>query len=42
MVADALRRNLFTVAEALARTAEPDLADDEGARLVREEVLRRA
>ena len=42
MVADALRRNLFTVAEALERTAEPDLVDDVGAVVVREEVLRRA
>jgi hypothetical protein len=41
MVTDALRRNLFTVAEALERTAEPDLADDYGARLVRAEILRR-
>ncbi len=42
MVADALRRRLFTVAEALERTAEADLADDYGALLVREEVLQRA
>ena len=41
MVTDALGRNLFTVAEALERTSEPDLVDDVGAILVREDILRR-
>lgn len=42
MVTDCLRRGLFTVEEALARTAEDDLIEDYGATLVREEILRRA
>jgi hypothetical protein len=42
MVTDALRRDLFTIAEALERTSEEDLSGDYGALLVREEVLRRA
>jgi len=42
MVTDALRRNLFTIAEALERTSEDDLSGDFGALLVREEVIRRA
>jgi hypothetical protein len=40
-VEDCLRRRLFTVSEALARTAEDDLVSDVGAILLREELLSR-
>jgi hypothetical protein len=40
-VDDCLRRRLFTVAEALVRTAEEDLVNDVGAILLREELLGR-
>ncbi|HZN15315.1 MAG TPA: hypothetical protein VFB78_13665 [Acidimicrobiales bacterium] len=41
VVTDCLRRELFTVAHALARTGERDMVDRAGARLLRDEVLRR-
>lgn len=41
MITECLRRQLFSVDEALRRTAEPDMTDDVGAQLVRSALLRR-
>lgn len=40
VVSDALRRNLFTVDEAMARVARPDMASRRGAHLLRALLVR--